>query len=91
LDEVIERLNRQREILFDVGRKYARDFENDNLKFTEALRLYCLLRNIGKVTALEDLPLDEKQEMWAFIKEVCGEKRTDRELCRQMMMAFYAL
>lgn len=102
MEEAVERSKQVNEIILNVGRKYAKDFENDNLKFTNALLhlggcrgmmvwIYCLLRNYGKIPALETLPKDQKEEMWAFIKDVCGEKRNDRELCRQMMMAFYAL
>lgn len=102
MHESVEISNKHLESFWNVGRKYAREFEWDNLKFTEILInlggcrkmmvwIYCLLRNYGKITALKDLPKEQKEEMWLFIKDLCGEKKTDLELCRQMCMAFYAL
>lgn len=102
MNEAVQIAYKEREILFDVGRKYAQSFENDNIKFTEALLnlsgcrkmmvwLYCLLRNTGKLKALEDLPQEEKEHMWEFMKEICTGEHQQREKMRQMAMVFYAL
>jgi len=102
LDEAVQRSSHVREILLDVGRKYARSFEQDNLRFTDSLLnlggcrkmmvwLYCLLRNIGKLTPLEELPQEEKEHMWEFVKEICVGEHRQREKMREMMMVFYTL
>lgn len=90
------------DIIFDSGRKYAQMFEDDNLKFTEALLflggsrrlmkwVYGMLVSRNLITKMEDLPQDQKQSMWEFVKEICvGEHRTQQKM-HEMAIVFYVI
>lgn len=102
MEDAVKIAKAQTEYMWSLGRKMAKEFEWDNIRFTEVLIaasgtrkllvwIYCLLRNYKKVIALEDLAQEDKEHMWLFIKDVVGERKNETELCKQMCMAFYAL
>jgi len=87
--------------MWELGRKLAREFEWDNISFTERLValggfrgilvwIYCLLRNYGKLTPLEQLSEEDKASMWNTALDVCKENRTKKKL-HEIVMSFYAL
>lgn len=102
MEEAVKIAKANTEFMWELGRKLAREFEYDNVTFTERLValsgtrgllvwIYCLLRNYGKITALEKLTQEEKQGMWNLAKDVCqNEHRTTKKM-HQVVMAFYAI
>lgn len=102
MDNPVEISNKQLEYMWELGRKLTRDFENENVTFTDALIrlggvrkmmvwIYCLLRNYGKLTAIELLDHDVKEKMWRFVKEVCKGKTEDIQKMKEIAMAFYTI
>jgi hypothetical protein len=102
MDNPVEISNNQLEYMWEVGRKHVRDFENNNIAFTDSVIMltgtrkllvwiYCLLRNYGKLTAIELLDQDVKEKMWRFVKEVCKGKTEDIQKMKEIAMAFYTI
>lgn len=98
----IEIANKQTEYMWELGRKHAQDFENNNIAFTDAVIMltgtrkllvwiYCLLRNHGKLTAIELLEKDVKEKMWAFVKDICKGKTEDIQRMKEVAKAFYVI
>lgn len=102
MEPAVEIAKAQTEYMWELGRKFARQFEWDNIRFTEMLVaaggtrgllvwIYCLLRNYKKIVALEDLSKEDKDQMWGLAMDVCqGEHRTRKKM-HEIVMAFYAL
>lgn len=95
-------LKQSNDLIVNAGRKYAQLFENDNLGFTQAmLRLsgsrmlmkwvYGLLVGRKQLTKLEDLPQEEKESMWEFIKDICVDEFRTKEMMYQMVIVFYTI
>lgn len=102
MDDPIVISNKQHEYMLELGRKHVRDFENNNIAFTDAVIMltgtrkllvwiYCLLRNYGKLTAIELLERDVKERMWAFVKEICKGKTEDTQRMKEIAQAFYVI
>jgi hypothetical protein len=102
MDQSIEIANRQLEYMWELGRKHVRDFENNNIAFTDSVIMltgtrkllvwiYCLLRNYGKLTAIELLERDVKERMWTFVKEICKGKTEDAQRLKEVAQAFYVI
>lgn len=90
------------EKIIECGRKHAQTFEDDNLRFTEAMLIlggsrklmkwvYNLLVGRGLLIKLEDLPQEQKEGMWEFIQTICvGEHRTKQKM-HEMVIVFYTI
>jgi len=94
--------NKQTEYMWELGRKHVRDFENNNIAFTESVIMltgtrkllvwiYCLLVNYGKLTAIELLEKEVKEKMWIFVKDVCSGKTDDIQRMKEIAKAFYVI
>jgi hypothetical protein len=84
------------------GRKETAVFESNSVAYTEEVIMqsarrnlmvwiYCLLRNYKKLTAIEDLELDVKKKMWAFVNEICVGKEVDVKRKKHICMVFYTI
>jgi diadenosine tetraphosphate (Ap4A) HIT family hydrolase len=102
LEDIVEIAKRQTEHMFEIGRKETALFEEHSIAYTEELItqnarrklmiwIYCLLRNYGKLTAIEKLDQDTKEKMWRFVKEVCKGKTEDLQRMKEIAQAFYTI
>lgn len=98
----VEIAKRCTEVFFVIGRKETNLFEEHSIAYTEELItqnarrklmvwIYCLLRNYGKLTAIENLEQDVKENMWAFVKEICKGKTEDLKRMKEIAQAFYVI
>lgn len=89
-------------IWMTCGRKETAVFESNNLAYTEELIIgnarrnlmiwiYCLLRNYKKIKPIEELDQSEKQQIWAFVKEVCLGKTSDKKIMIGIAKTFYVI
>ena len=90
------------EKFYEIGRKETTLFEEHSIEYTEELItqnarrklmvwIYCLLRNYGKLTAIEMLDQDTKEKMWRFVKEICKGKTEDLQRMKEIAQAFYTI
>lgn len=90
------------EIMMNTGRKMTATFEDNNMAFVDALILtsgtrhmmrwiYRHLVHHGRVSPIESLPIESKEQIWSFVKDVCEGKTTDRIIMKEIAMAFYAI
>lgn len=102
MEENISILKFINEKILECGRKYAQYFEEDNLKFTEALLIlggsrkfmnwvYRILVGRKLLTKLEDLPQEDKESLWSFVKEICVGQHRTKEKMHQMVIVFYTI
>lgn len=102
MDECVEISKWVNDQIIDVGRKYARLFEEDNLKFTNAMLflsgsrkfvkwIYRLLVNRKLLMPLEDLPQEQKESMWEFVKDICKGGDRIKEKMHEMAIVFYVI
>lgn len=102
MEAAVEIAKQQTEFMFQIGRKETALFESHSVAYTEEVIMqnarrnlmvwiYCLLRNYKKLTAIEDLELDVKKKMWAFVNEICAGKEVDIKRKKHICMVFYAI
>ena len=102
MEDAINISKKVNDLIFNSGRVYAKLFEEDNLNFTASMLLFGGCRELMKwvysmlvarklVTKMEDLPNDQKQSMWDFVKEICiNEHRTQKKM-HEMVIVFYTI
>lgn len=102
IEAALKIANDWKELVFRIGRKETNLFEEHSVEYTEELItqnarrklmvwIYCLLRNYGKLTAIELLEQDIKEKMWRFVKEICKGKTDDLKRMKEIAQAFYAI
>lgn len=89
-------------VIMNTGRKMTKTFENDNEAFTNALILtggtrgmmkwvYSHLKGRRRIAPIEELDTDSKKQIWAFIREICLNKTNDKNVMKDVAVAFYTL
>jgi hypothetical protein len=85
-----------------VARKEVAVFESNNLAYTDELIFcnarrhlmvwfYAYLVSSKKAPRIEDLELEVKKEMWAFVKELCAGKTNDSKRMKEIAKVFYLI
>lgn len=91
-----------KEKIMDIGRKETAVFESNNLAYTNELIKYNCRRdlmkwiyidvcNYKKLSKIEDLPQDEKEALWSFVKDVCKGQTADVERMKDIARVFYII
>jgi hypothetical protein len=85
-----------------IARKEVAVFEGNNIGYTEDLIknnarrhmmvwFYAYLVSSKKAPPIEDLDLEVKKEMWAFVKEICAGKTKDSKRMKEIAKVFYLI
>lgn len=89
-------------LMMNTGRKMTATFEDNNDGFVNALILtsgtrhmmrwlYRHMINKGRIKAIESLDIESKKEIWSFIRDVCSGKTNDKEVMKEVAMAFQVI
>ena len=89
-------------IILKTGRKETVVFESNSMAYTEELIMCNARRNLmvliyggleghKKIKPIEELDKEDKEKMWAFIKEVCAGKTNDKKRMIEIAKVFYTL
>lgn len=70
---------------------YTNEVVTQNARKNLMVWMYRLLRNSKRIIPIENLEVEVKQKMWAFVKEVCAGKTDDVQRMKQVAMVFYAI
>ena len=95
-------LREWQEVMFRIGRKETALFEKDNIAYTNSIFLskarimlmdwiykyVCKFRGIPKI---EDLSLEQKADLWAFVKDICQGREVDQQRMIEIARVFYTL
>lgn len=85
-----------------IGRKELACFEDYSVGYTEQIVtmncrraimvwVYSTLVKSKKITAIEQLDLDVKKQMWSFVNEVCEGKEVGKEARIEIAKVFYII
>lgn len=85
-----------------IGRKETAYFEQDSVGYTDQMMWYTSRRKImewiyntlvtaKKITPIEKLDLDVKEQMWGFINEICNGKEGNNQVRIEIAKAFYTI
>ena len=85
-----------------IGRKETEIFENNSEAYTEdvitgncrrhlMVWIYSILKGRKKIKPIEELDREIKEQMWAFVKEICASKINDKERMAEVAKTFYVI
>jgi len=85
-----------------IGRKETTLFENNNVAYTEDVIvgncrrhimcwIYSVLKGHKKLKPIEELEREVKEQMWAFVKEICLNKTNDKKRMIEIAKTFYVI
>jgi hypothetical protein len=85
-----------------IGRKETACFENDSVGYTDQIVglncrrgimvwVYSTMKTAKRIKPIEDLELEDKKKMWAFINEICEGKDVDKQRKIEVIKVFYVI
>ena len=90
------------EFMERIGRKETAIFEENSIAYTNdvivcncrrhlMIWIYSTLKGKKKIKPIEELDQEVKEQMWAFVKEICAGKTNDRERMVEVAKTFYVI
>jgi hypothetical protein len=85
-----------------IGRKELACFEEYSVGYTDQIVtmtcrrgimvwVYNTLKAAKKIKPIEELEIEDKKQMWAFINELCAGKTDDRKVKIEVAKVFYVI
>lgn len=85
-----------------IGRKETLYFEQDNVGYSDQIVwfnsrreimvwVYSVLKQYKVITPIENLDPDVKNQMWAFVKEICAGRLNNKDKMIEVAKTFYVI